>query len=79
MSPVRRSYCPLISAFCSSVVKAWKQDVALNLQVALETVYSRGGYAAVVDYDAPPPAPPLTPPDTAWVAACLADWRSTKV
>jgi hypothetical protein len=54
-------------------------DVPLNLQVALETLYSRGGYAAVVEYDAPPPAPPLTPPDAAWAAARLAAWRLASV
>jgi Protein of unknown function (DUF4058) len=59
-------------------LRAPDADAPLNLQVALETVYRRGGYAAAVDYDALSPAPPLTPPDAAWVAACLAAWRSAE-
>lgn len=51
-------------------------DVALNLQAALATIYRRGGYAAAVDYAAPPPAPALAPPDVAWIAARLAAWRA---
>lgn len=57
-------------------LRAPDADVPLNLQLALETVYNRGGYAAAVDYDTPVPAPPLSPADTAWVAACLASWRA---
>jgi len=53
-------------------------DVPLNLQGAFETVYNRGGYAAVVDYDTLPPSPPLPPADVAWIAARLEVWRSTE-
>jgi hypothetical protein len=60
-------------------LRAPDTDVPLNLQTALETIYTRGGYAAVIDYDSPPPAPSLTPADAAWVTSCLMAWRAAEV
>ena len=51
-------------------------DVPLDLGAVLAGVYERAFYAVSVDYTRPVPPPPLKPPDAAWVAARLRDWRA---
>lgn len=47
-------------------------DVALDLQAALDLLYAQGRYADLIDYDAPPPPPPFRLDDQQWLAARLA-------
>jgi hypothetical protein len=35
-------------------------DTVLDLNAAVASVYERGGYASLIDYSKPPPAPTLT-------------------
>jgi hypothetical protein len=48
----------------------------LDLQATLNSVYERAYYALSVDYTRPVPLPPLLPPDAAWAAARVRDWRA---
>lgn len=59
-------------------LRASDADVALDLQVILETVYRRGHYAEALDYRAAVPQPPLTPGDSTWVAEQLQRWQALK-
>jgi hypothetical protein len=42
-------------------------DVPLDLGAVVAAVYQRGAYARLIDYRQPPPAPPLSEAETAWV------------
>lgn len=42
-------------------------DAALALNVAVESVYERGGYSVIIDYLRPPPPPPLAEADARWL------------
>ncbi len=53
-------------------------DVALDLQLVLDTVYSRANYADAIDYTRPVPAPSLLPPDANWVASCVRVWQQSR-
>ncbi|MBD3307796.1 DUF4058 family protein [candidate division KSB3 bacterium] len=44
------------------------EDVALNLQKAVDACFALVGYQRLLDYAQPPPPPPLTPGDVQWVA-----------
>lgn len=42
-------------------------DVPLDLGAAVASVYERGGYGTLIDYDQPVPPPMLEPAEAAWV------------
>jgi hypothetical protein len=42
-------------------------DASLDLAVAVAAVYERGGYATLIDYHRPPPAPKLPEVDALWL------------
>ena len=46
-------------------------DAQLDLTAALHRMYEEGGYEDWLDYTQPPPDPPLSPADAAWVEALL--------
>ena len=46
-------------------------DVLLNLSAVLATVYQRGAYARLIDYQQAPPPPALSDAEAAWLATCL--------
>jgi Protein of unknown function (DUF4058) len=50
-------------------------DVPLDVQQALDTIYDEARYGLTLNYDAPPPAPSLSSPDTAWLEGCVRAWR----
>jgi len=52
-------------------------DVPLDLPTALATIYDEAYYAATLDYNAPPPEPPLSEDDARWVDEVLrqSGWR----
>ena len=52
------------------------EDVALDLQAVVATVFRRGRYAEALAYDEPAPPPPLPPADARWAAERLAAWRA---
>lgn len=54
------------------------EDVPLDLQDVVDTVYDRYRYDAGIDYDEEPPAPPLRPADAAWARECIAKWRQAR-
>ena len=47
----------------------------LDLNDCLATLYDEAGYDIALDYDGPPPRPPLSPEDAAWVAERVAPVR----
>ncbi|HVA89785.1 MAG TPA: DUF4058 family protein [Chloroflexota bacterium] len=51
------------------------EDVPLDLQEAVDTVYTRYRYDAAIDYDEEPPLPGFSPADAAWVRERIAAWR----
>lgn len=53
-------------------------DVPLDLQAALDTVYERAYYADAIDYARPIPSPPLLPADASWVAARIREWQQAR-
>jgi hypothetical protein len=54
------------------------EDVGLDLQVAVETVYDRYRYDIGIAYDEDPPAPPMREADDAWVRERIAAWRQAQ-
>lgn len=46
-------------------------DVPLDLQAALSIIYDESDYGRTTDYTAPPPLPPLSEQDKAWLAMQL--------
>lgn len=46
-------------------------DVPLDLQLAVNAVYERGGYEVLIDYQKTPPPPPLTEQDRQWIDTLL--------
>lgn len=46
-------------------------DAQLDLGAALHAVYEGAGYDDWIDYIQPPPDPPLSPADAAWLASAL--------
>jgi Protein of unknown function (DUF4058) len=50
-------------------------DVPLDVQQALNTIYDEARYGLTLDYDALPPAPPLSSADLAWLDGCVRAWR----
>ena len=51
-------------------------DVPLDLQAAVETVYTRYRYDTDIDYTTPPPPPPLDAADAAWAAERIRRWQA---
>jgi hypothetical protein len=54
-------------------------DVALDLQVALELLFERYRYAELLDYTTSPPPPPFVPADARWIADRVQQWRAVRV
>ena len=54
------------------------EDVPLNLQTILETVYTRGHYAEAIDYSGSPPLPRLRPADANWAAERIQVWLAAQ-
>ena len=54
------------------------EDVPLSLQEAVETVYDRYRYDAVIDYGDDPPPPPLRQADAAWARERIAVWQQPR-
>jgi hypothetical protein len=50
-------------------------DVPLDLQAALDTVYDEADYALTLNYDEPPPDPPLPEADVTWAREQVRNWR----
>ncbi|MBS1251596.1 MAG: hypothetical protein MAG451_00629 [Anaerolineales bacterium] len=46
-------------------------DVPLDLGAAVTTIYARGAYAQQIDYRQPPPLPPLSEEESAWLDGLL--------
>jgi hypothetical protein len=53
-------------------------DVALDLQLALDLLFERYRYAELLDYAAPPPAPPFVPADARWIAEQVRQWQAAR-
>jgi hypothetical protein len=53
-------------------------DVPLDLKRALDTIYDESDYPLTLNYDQPPPEPPLSEADAAWAADCIARWREQR-
>lgn len=53
-------------------------DVPLDLQAALDTLYERARYAEAIDYSRPVPSPSLRPADAMWAAARVRDWQEAR-
>lgn len=51
-------------------------DAPLDLQAAVQTVFQRFRYDAVIDYDKAPPPPLLDAHDSAWAAERIRRWRT---
>lgn len=56
-------------------LRAPDADVPLDMQAALTTIYDEANYALTLNYHEPPPNPPLSSEDTAWVAHCIRQWE----
>ncbi len=50
-------------------------DAKLDLNSVLANVYTRGGYATIIDYKQPPPPPPLSESESQYVDALLKPLR----
>jgi hypothetical protein len=53
-------------------------DVPLDLQAALDTIYERAYFADSIDYSRPVPSPQLLPADANWVAARIHEWQQNR-
>jgi hypothetical protein len=53
-------------------------DVPLDLQAALDSLYQRAHYADAIDYTRSVPSPLLLPADANWVAARLREWQQAR-
>lgn len=53
-------------------------DLGLDLQAIVETIYARGVYAEILDYDQPPPPPALSADDAEWVRERITRWRAER-
>jgi hypothetical protein len=53
------------------------EDVPLDLQEAVETIYNRYRYDTAIDYIGDPPPPPLRDADTVWLRTTIAAWQSS--
>lgn len=52
-------------------LRAGDAEPAVSVRAALDRAYDGAGYRFSLNYDAPPPAPPLSPADSAWVRSRL--------
>lgn len=52
------------------------EDVPLDLQIMVDTVYARGHYADGIDYTRSVPPPRLRPADAAWAAERVRAWQA---
>ncbi len=53
-------------------------DVALDLQLALDELFARYRYAELLDYSVPPPPPPFELADAHWVAEQVRRWQAAR-
>jgi hypothetical protein len=51
------------------------EDLALDLQAALDRAYTEGGFARSLNYAEPPPAPALSPEDNLWLDTLLQEQK----
>ena len=51
------------------------EDLALDLQRAVGTLYDRYRYDTAIDYREPPPSPPLSEDDARWLRERIAAWQ----
>ena len=51
------------------------EDLALDLQQALGTLYDRYRYDTALDYREPPPSPPLSESDSRWARERITEWQ----
>lgn len=56
-------------------LRAPDADVPLDLQAALDTIYAEARYELTLNYNEPPPEPPLSEEDAVWVAQVVAGRR----
>ncbi len=54
------------------------EDVPLDLQEVVETVYERYRYDTGIDYTEEPPPPPLREDDASWVRERIAAWQQAR-
>jgi hypothetical protein len=54
-------------------------DVALDLQAALDLLFERYRYAELLDYTTSTPPPPFIPTDARWIAERVQQWRAARV
>ena len=54
------------------------EDLILDLQQAVETLYDRYRYDTAIEYDGPPPSPPLPDADARWLRERIAVWQQAK-
>jgi hypothetical protein len=59
-------------------LRGQEADVPLDLQEAVETVYDRYRYDAVIDYDEEPPPPALSAADGRWLRERIEAWRRAR-
>jgi Protein of unknown function (DUF4058) len=50
-------------------------DVPLDVQQALDTIYDEAQYGLTLNYDGPPPPPPLSAQDMGWLESCVRSSR----
>lgn len=53
-------------------------DVPLNLQEAVDTVYARYRYDTAIDYEAEPPLPAFSPADARWIRERIVVWQEER-
>ena len=53
-------------------------DVPLDLQEVVDTVYTRYRYDTAIDYEAEPPLPAFSPADARWLRERIAAWREER-
>ena len=54
------------------------EDVPLDLQETVDTVYTRYRYDTAIDYEAEPPLPAFSPADARWIRERIAAWREER-
>jgi hypothetical protein len=54
------------------------EDVPLDLQAAVDTLFARYRYAELLDYRGAPPAPPFAPDDAHWILDRVRAWLATQ-
>jgi hypothetical protein len=58
-------------------LKYLEENIEINLQNILQSLYDRAGYEYRIDYRQPVPPPALSPENQAWMAQLLTQWSSS--